>query len=43
MDEAVDCTINQISPSNGPHLSVAYDLSCFMQFFQAYKRCSENA
>ena len=27
----------------GPILSVAYDLTCFMRFFQCYKRCLENA
>ena len=27
----------------GPLLSVAYDLTCFIRFFERYKRCLENA
>ena len=27
----------------GPLLSVAYDLTCFMRFFERYKLCLENA
>ena len=29
--------------NSGPLLSVAYDLTCFIRFFEGYKRCLENA
>ena len=28
--------------NGGPHLSVAYDLTCFIRFFERYKQCFEN-
>ena len=29
--------------NGGPHLSVAYDLTCFMRFFELYKLCLKSA
>ena len=35
---------SRLDLSNGGFiLSVAYDLTCFMRFFEGYKRCLENA
>ena len=28
--------------NGGPHLSVAYDLSCFMTYFELYKLCLQR-
>ena len=29
--------------NGGPHLSVAYDLTCFVRFFELYKLCLKSA
>ena len=33
----------RIESNGGPYLSVAYDLTCFIRFFERYKLCLENA
>ena len=33
----------RVASNDGPHLSVDYDLTCFMRFFELYKLCLKNA
>ena len=33
----------RVVSNGGPRLSVAYNLTCFILFFERYKRCLENA